>query len=124
MKHLGMVVVMVSLLAVACGGGGQTEVTFTSQPDPPVTGDNAFAVTVMQGGQPVTDADVSVTFFMPAMPSMKMPEMRSSTQLKHEGGGRYTGMGNVMMAGGWDVTVVATRGGQQIASRTFDVTAQ
>ncbi|MBM3819347.1 MAG: FixH family protein [Acidimicrobiia bacterium] len=124
---------LVSGLAAGCSGGeqrapsaaaGQVEVAFSSQPEPPVTGDNTFEVTLMQGGQPVTDADVSVTFLMAAMPEVKMPEMRTSTPLAHDGGGRYRGMGNVMMSGAWDVTVVATRGGQQIASRTLTVTAQ
>ena len=35
------------------------------------------------GGQPVTDADVLVLFFMPAMPSMNMPAMRRETKLSH-----------------------------------------
>ena len=73
---------------------------------------------------PVTDADVVVEFYMPAMPAMKMAEMRNSVPLKHEGGGRYRGTGNVMMAGGWDTTVRATRGGQEIGSKTFTVTAK
>src|SRR5919106_4301085 len=49
------------------------EVTLRSEPDPPRTGENTFDVMVMSGGQPVTDADVSVEFFMAAMPEMKMP---------------------------------------------------
>jgi hypothetical protein len=53
----------------------------------------------MMGRQSVTDADVSVELFMAAMPSMKMPEMRNTVPLKHEGGGRYRGTGNVMMTG-------------------------
>ena len=51
------------------------------------TGENNFEVMVMSGGQPVTDADVSVEFFMAAMPAMNMPEMRNSVPLKHGGGG-------------------------------------
>jgi hypothetical protein len=129
-----------SLFAVGCGDGtepnnsgtpsggaatGQNvEVTLTSEPDPPRTGENTFDVMVMSGGQPVTDADVSVELFMAAMPEMKMPEMRNSVALKHEGGGRYRGAGNVMMAGNWDATVSVKRGGQEIASQKLPITAK
>jgi hypothetical protein len=98
------------------------DIMLRSQPDPPRSGDNMFEVTVRDAaGQPVSDADVTVTFFMAAMPSMNMPEMRNSVPLTHQGGGSYRGGGTVMMAGEWDVTVTASRAGQQIASETFDV---
>lgn len=131
------VVVIAALAAAACGGGNQqapatqapaggqqAEITFKSEPDPPRTGENTFEVMVMQGGQPVTDAEVSVMFFMPAMPAMKMPEMKNTVTLAHEGAGRYRGTGNVMMAGGWDATVMAMRAGQEIGSQKFAVTAK
>ena len=150
MKRFGWMLgagTVVGLLAAGCGGGtqqgqeqgttpaptaaaatspatGPVEITLTSQPDPPATGENTFDVMVMQGGQPVTDADVSVEFFMAAMPQMKMPAMKNSVTLKHEGGGRYRGTGNVMMAGNWDVTVMAMRGGQEIGTRKLTVTAK
>ncbi len=139
---LGMIAV-VGALTAGCGGGDQqnsstpaagpaagaatgaqnVEVTFTSEPDPPRAGENTFEVMVMAGNQPVTDADVSVDFFMPAMPSMKMPEMRNSVPLKHEGAGRYRGAGNIMMAGSWDATVSVKRSGQEIGSRKIEITA-
>ena len=147
MTRLGLRLAAVGIvgLAVACGGNqqpaeqttpaattpaatapasGPVEITLTSEPDPPRMGDNTFEVMVMQGGQPVTDADVSVMFFMPAMPQMKMAEMKNSVTLKHEGGGRYRGAGNVMMAGDWETTVMAMRGGQEIGSRKLTVTAK
>jgi hypothetical protein len=149
MKRLRLMCAAATILgfaAVACGGGNQqpaeqttpaetapaatvpasgpVEITLTSQPDPPRTGENTFEVMVMQGGQPVTDAEVSVEFFMAAMPQMKMPEMKNTVTLKHEGGGRYRGAANVMMAGSWDVTVMAMRGGQEIGSRKLTVTAK
>ena len=126
-------VLAVSLLAAACGGGSNqennatsqdVEVTFTSEPSPPKMGENTFDVMVMSGGQPVTDADVAVEFFMAAMPSMNMPEMRNTVPLKHEDGGRYRGAGNVSMAGSWDATVTVRRNGQVVASEKFPVTAK
>ena len=109
--------------ASAATGAQNVEVTFKSEPDPPRMGENTFEVMVMSENQPVTDADVSVEFFMPAMPAMKMAEMRNSIPLKHEGGGRYRGAGNVMMAGSWDATVSVKRSGQEIGSRKLQVTA-
>jgi YtkA-like len=122
-----------ALLVTACGGGGtqgnstasrDVEVTLTTEPSPARTGDNTFNVMVMSGGKPITDADVSVELFMAAMPAMKMPEMRNTVPLKHEGGGRYSGAGNVMMAGSWDATVTVKRGDQVLAAQKLPVTAQ
>ena len=110
--------------APASAPTGNIEITLTSQPDPPKMGETTFEAMVMQGGQPVTDADVSVELFMAAMPSMKMPEMKNSIPLKHEGNGRYRGTGNVMMAGNWDATVSVKRGGQELGSRKVPIVAK
>ena len=147
------VAIVASILAAACGGGGEqqnnntentpvtapeaqapaattekpagnVEVTLTTQPDPPRMGETTFETMVRMGGQPVTDADVSVELFMPAMPAMKMPEMRNTVALKHEGGGRYRGTGNVMMAGNWDATVRVTRDGQEVGARKVPIVAK
>lgn len=101
------------------------EITFNSTPTPPRTGENTFEVMVKdQSGQPVTDAQVSVEFYMPAMPEMNMAEMRNRADLQHDSGGRYRGAGNVMMAGGWDVTVRVSKDGQEIDTEKLSVTAQ
>jgi hypothetical protein len=136
--------VLVGLLSAGCRGGSQQNdasappaavappvaslqdigITFKTDPDPLKVGENTFEAMVMAGGQPVTDAGVSVELVMPAMPSMKMPEMRSTLALKHDGSGRYRGTGNMAMAGAWDATVKVTRSGQDIGSRKFPVTAK
>ena len=103
---------------------GNVEVTLSTQPDPPRMGETTFEAMVMRGGEPVTDADVSVELFMPAMPSMNMAEMRNSVALKHEGAGRYRGTGHVMMAGHWDATVSVKRNGQQFGTRTVPIVAK
>ena len=75
-------------------------------------------VTVRDGaGQPIADADVVVTFFMPAMPTMNMPAVRNQAKLPPAGGGVYRGVGQVMTSGRWDVTVDVSRGGQRLGSR-------
>jgi RND family efflux transporter MFP subunit len=101
------------------------DITFRPQPDPPRTGDNTLEVSVKDAsGQPIVDADVAVAFFMPAMPTMNMPAMRSETKLSPVGGGVYRGMGQVMMGGRWDVTVTVSRNGQRLGSRQFAVVAR
>jgi nitrogen fixation protein FixH len=100
-------------------------IRFKSNPDPPKTGENRFEVTVTDHEkQPITDADVSAEFYMPAMPSMNMPEMRQTIPLKHQSGGTYLGLGSLMMAGAWDVSVSVKRGGTEIAGTKFKVTVQ
>ena len=142
---IGIAALAAAVFVVACGGGTpepasdtaqppQTSgvagsqdlnITFTSNPAPPKTGENRFEAMVMdQNGQPVTDANVSAEFHMAAMPQMNMPEMRNRVDLTHEGSGRYTGAGMVMMAGTWDVTVTVSRGGQVLDSEKVSVTAQ
>jgi Cu(I)/Ag(I) efflux system membrane fusion protein len=78
--------------------------------------DNLFHVTLVDAeGKAIPDAQVTVTLVMPAMPSMGMPEMRNSFQLPFMQG-MYKGKGNVGMAGSWNVSVEAKRGGQVIAT--------
>ena len=105
--------------------GPALDIVFRSQPDPPRTGESLFEVTVKDpSGQPVTDADVAVQLFMPAMPTMNMPAMRNETKLPHAGAGVYRGPGQVMMAGRWDATVIVSRGGQQMGRKQFAVVAR
>jgi hypothetical protein len=144
MKRLASVLGILTL-AAACGGGN-TQQTPEAQPAPaatasgasasdqldiklsnptePRTGENTFEVMVMQGSQPVTDAEVSVELFMAAMPAMKMPEMKNTIALKHEGNGQYRGTGNVMMAGAWDATVMVMRGGQHLGDEKLTIVAK
>jgi hypothetical protein len=109
----------------AAGASEALDIAFTSNPAPPKTGENTFEVMVMgANGQPVTGADVAVEFYMAAMPSMNMPEMRNRVALTHEGAGRYRGTGHVMTAGRWDVTVTVSRDGQEIGRKTLSIGAQ
>lgn len=88
-------------------------------PDPMRAGaDNAFQVTLTDAsGKPVADAQVTVTLIMPAMPSMGMPEMRSTIALVWDAGRQmYAAKGQPGMAGTWTVLVEARRNGGVIAS--------
>ena len=122
----------VALLGTACGqapsstaadaGNGMT-ISFKTI-DEPAKGANELEAVVKQDGKPVTDATVAVTFRMPAMPNMNMPEMHSTTPLTHEGNGRYVGTGQLEMAGSWNVTVTVTRDGAQVGSSRFSLQAK
>ena len=106
-------------------GGPALDITFRSQPDPPKTGESLFEVVVKDSsGQPVTDADVSVQLFMPAMPTMNMPAMRNEAKLPHVGAGVYRGPGQLMMGGRWDVTVTVGKGGQQLGRKQLAIVAR
>ncbi len=101
------------------------QITFRPQPDPPRTGDAVLEVAVKDAaGMPLTDAEVAVTFFMAAMPSMNMPAMKNGASLQHVGGGIYRGTGQWLMAGRWDVTVTVTRRGQLLGSRQLSLVAR
>jgi len=99
--------------------------SFRALADPPKTGDNTFEVVLKDpAGRPVTDAEVSVRLFMPAMPTMNMPAMENDAPLVHTGGGVYRGPGQVLSGGRWDVTVTARRGTQQLGRKQFALVAR
>jgi hypothetical protein len=99
-------------------------IEFRNQSDPPTSGDNTFDVTVMKDGAAVTDATVTAAFSMPAMPSMNMPEMRSTATLAPQGEGRYRGTGQLSMAGTWNVVVRVTRGTEELGSHRLSIVAK
>jgi Cu(I)/Ag(I) efflux system membrane fusion protein len=102
-----------------------TEITFRTVPDPPKTGDNQLEATVKDAsGKPIDAADVTVQFFMPAMPTMNMPAMRSEAKLAPAGGGVYRGVGQVMMAGRWNASVSVKQGGREIGQKKVIVSAK
>jgi len=89
----------------------------------PKAGDNQFEVMVKGAdGKPLADADVSVLFVMPATPAMG--EMRNEVKLKSAGAGKYTGMGQAMMAGKWNVTVSVKQRGKEVGQKTIALTAK
>jgi RND family efflux transporter MFP subunit len=100
-------------------------IAFRTVPDPPRSGQAAFEVDLTDpAGQPVTDAQVRVVLFMPAMPSMNMPAMSSEATLAHTGSGTYRGTGRISMSGRWDVTVTVTRNGARLGSRQTTLVAR
>jgi RND family efflux transporter MFP subunit len=98
---------------------GAAKIDFHSDADPMKTGaDNLFHVKLTDAsGKPISDARVTVTFIMPAMPAMGMAEMKSTFDLpwmaEHQ---MYMGKGQPPMAGSWTVLVEARKNGSVIAS--------
>jgi nitrogen fixation protein FixH len=99
------------------------DIMLMTKPSPPKMGENTIEVMVKDAaGKPVTDAEVSAMFLMAA--TKNMPEMKNNVTLKHIKDGTYTGMGQMAMAGNWDVTVTVKRAGKELGSKKFPITAK
>jgi Cu(I)/Ag(I) efflux system membrane fusion protein len=107
------------------GNAAQAEVELTTSPSPPSKGNNTIRVKLTGAdGKSVTGANVKVRFFMPAMPAMGMAAMQSVFTLSDQGGGSYEGRGQLQSGGTWQVTVVAHKNGQTVATKQLSVTAE
>jgi multidrug efflux pump subunit AcrA (membrane-fusion protein) len=82
-----------------------------------------MAHVVDASGKPVAGAEVTVTFFMPAMPAMGMGEMKDEVKLAWDGSG-YSAKYSVPMSGTWTVTAVARKDGAVVAQQRVNVTTK
>src|SRR6266403_1028611 len=102
----------------------QGNVELSSDPTPPRKGSNVFHVKLTDAsGAPISGAEVSVTFLMPAMPAMGMAAMRIPVTLSDKANGLYEGSGQLESGGTWQVTVLAKKNGQLIATKQLSVNA-
>src|SRR6266404_2568808 len=102
----------------------QANADLTSEPNPPNKGSNVFRIRLTDAsGSPISGAEVSVTFFMPAMPAMGMAAMRTPIALSDKGNGVYEGSGVLGSGGTWQTTILAKKNGQTIASKQLSVNA-
>jgi RND family efflux transporter MFP subunit len=100
-------------------------IDFTTEPNPPHKGANRFRVQLRgANGRPVAGAQVTVTFFMAAMPAMGMGAIQTTTPLPEKSPGIYDGTGQIESGGMWEVTVTAQQNGQTIGTKQFRVTAE
>jgi membrane fusion protein, copper/silver efflux system len=102
----------------------QTNAEFSTIPSPPAKGRNTVRVKLSTNGAPVEGAEVTVTFFMPAMPAMGMAAMRSVVKLDDRGGGVYEGQGELQTGGTWQVTLIARKNGETLATQQFTLNAE
>jgi Cu(I)/Ag(I) efflux system membrane fusion protein len=106
---------------------GAAQIEFHADADPLKAGeDNPFHVKLTDAsGKPIADAKVTVTLIMPAMPSMGMPEMKSSFELTWaEARQMYVGKGQPPMSGTWSVLVEARKNGNVIAATHTHLSAK
>jgi Cu(I)/Ag(I) efflux system membrane fusion protein/cobalt-zinc-cadmium efflux system membrane fusion protein len=102
----------------------QIAIDLTTEPSPPHKGSNAVSVRVAQpNGTAVTAAQVSVTFFMAAMPAMGMSAMRVVAALADKGNGLYEAPIQLQTGGTWQVTITVQRNGQTIGTKQLSVNA-
>jgi Cu(I)/Ag(I) efflux system membrane fusion protein/cobalt-zinc-cadmium efflux system membrane fusion protein len=99
-------------------------VELTTEPSPPRKGGNVIRAKLSEAsGAPISGAEVSVTFFMPAMPAMGMAAMRTPVTLSDKGNGLYEASAQLDSGGTWQVTVIAKKNGQTVASKQLSVNA-
>ncbi len=104
--------------------GPQATVELSTDPDPAQRGNNMLRVKIADAaGAPITGADVTVKFYMPAMPAMGMAAMDMTTKLSDKGNGKYEGSGKLDSGGTWQVAVTAQKAGQTLVVKQLRVNA-
>jgi len=102
----------------------QATVELTTEPTPPHKGSNTVRVKLAsQDGKPIAGANVTVTFYMAAMPAMGMAAMKTVINASDKGDGMYEGKGELGSGGTWEVTIRAQQNGQVIANKQMTVNA-
>ena len=93
------------------------------EPKAAKVGQNTVRLTIKDAqGNPITDAEVEVTLFMPPMGSMA--PMIAKATLKSAGAGEYTGTIDIPMAWSWQTTVTVKKEGKSLGSMQTTITAR
>src|SRR5262249_55418275 len=102
----------------------QANAELTTDPSPPHRGSNVIRAKLADAnGAPLSGAEVSVTFIMPGMPEMGMAAMRVPVTLAEKGNGMYEGRAQLESGGTWQVTIVAKKNGQTVATKQLSLNA-
>jgi membrane fusion protein, copper/silver efflux system len=110
--------------APPANAAARATIDFTTDPNPPRKGNNTIQVKLTGPGNiPVTGADVTVRFYMAAMPAMGMAAMNTTSKLSDKGNGLYEGTGSLGAGGTWQVTITAQNNAQVIATKQLSMTA-
>jgi Cu(I)/Ag(I) efflux system membrane fusion protein/cobalt-zinc-cadmium efflux system membrane fusion protein len=103
----------------------QAKIDFTTDPNPPHKGADTFRVKLANpSGAPIDGAQVSVSFYMPAMPEMGMSAMKTTVTLSGKGGGLYEGGGSLDSGGSWQVTITAQQNGKMLTTKLLHVNVE
>ncbi len=101
---------------------GDLKITLSVDRYPLIKGDNTLSLKVADAaGKEVSDAAVSVRYFMPPMPGMAPMDFNTQAVFK---GDRYSLSANVPMEGGWKVEVSVVRTGKPVAAVSFNLDAR
>jgi hypothetical protein len=101
---------------------GDLKITLSIDRYPLVKGDNSLKVKIADAtGKAITDAAISVRYFMPPMPGMAPMEYKTQAALR---GDSYSFSANVPMEGGWKAEVSVTRGGAPSVTAMFNIDAR
>jgi multidrug efflux pump subunit AcrA (membrane-fusion protein) len=102
----------------------QASIEFSSEPNPLVRGHNKVIVRVRDSkGAPISGAQVTVSFYMAAMPAMGMAAMHAQGTAVGLGDGTYAAHIELPSGGTWSLTIAASKGGQTVATKQVDVSA-
>ena len=102
----------------------QASIDFSSDPKPMVRGHNKAIVTLRDSkGAPISGAQVTVSFYMAAMPAMGMAAMRAQGTADDQGNGTYSVSIELPSGGTWSLTIAASKAGRPIATKQMDVSA-
>jgi nitrogen fixation protein FixH len=102
----------------------KAKIELITVPSPAQKGSNTVRVKLTDPeGKPISSAEVTITFFMAAMPSMNMPEMKTVIKGMDKGAGMYEGVGDLGSPGIWQVSVTAKQNGETIATKKLTVKA-
>jgi Cu(I)/Ag(I) efflux system membrane fusion protein/cobalt-zinc-cadmium efflux system membrane fusion protein len=102
----------------------QIKIEMTTVPSTPQKGKNTVRIKLTGAdGKPVDGVQVSVMFFMPAMPAMGMAAEHASATLSTKGQGEYEGPVELDSGGTWQVTITVQRAGTTIATQKLTVEA-
>jgi Cu(I)/Ag(I) efflux system membrane fusion protein/cobalt-zinc-cadmium efflux system membrane fusion protein len=102
----------------------QILIDLSTEPSPPRKGANTLRVKLTGAdGKPLTGAQVTANFFMPAMPAMGMAAEHAVAVLADKGNGIYEGSLQLPAGGTWSATVSVQRGGQTVATKQLSVSA-
>jgi hypothetical protein len=104
--------------------GPEANLELTTDPTPPRRGSNVVRAKLSDAnGAAISGAKVSVTFFMPAMPAMGMAAIRTPVALTDKGNGIYEGSAQLDSGGTWQVTILAKKNGQAVATKQLSLNA-
>ena len=102
----------------------QITIDLSTEPSPPRKGANTVQVKLTgPDGKPASGAQVSASFFIPAMPAMGMAAEHAVAALADKGNGIYDGSLQLPAGGTWSATVSVQRGGQTVATKQLSIRA-